>query len=148
MLDTIGATRTFPNMSLVADREQLLRTANRELRCDSGTAPPLCPGDFRGWLCHLRERKPVAFEPLPVCCKSNRPVRRQATGRAWESEDLPVFVRSTWCCAGGIMGTVRVCGPLKRLMELAVERVMPLRRLRAPGVCHGPAPRRFSWTHV
>jgi hypothetical protein len=45
MLDTIGATVIFRHTILVANREQLLRGANRELRCDSGTAPPLCPGD-------------------------------------------------------------------------------------------------------
>jgi prepilin-type N-terminal cleavage/methylation domain-containing protein/prepilin-type processing-associated H-X9-DG protein len=39
------------------------------------------------------------------------------------------------------MGTGRACGPVKRLVELAVEHVMPPRRLAAPEVCHGPAAR-------
>jgi prepilin-type N-terminal cleavage/methylation domain-containing protein/prepilin-type processing-associated H-X9-DG protein len=39
------------------------------------------------------------------------------------------------------MGTGRACGPVKRLVELAVEHVMPPRRFAAPVVCHGPAAR-------
>jgi hypothetical protein len=45
VLDRIATTLTLRHTILVAGREQLLRQANRELRCDSGTAPPLYLGE-------------------------------------------------------------------------------------------------------
>ena len=93
VLDTIGVTRTFRRTSLVADREQLLRPANRELRCDSGTAPPLCPGDSRGWFCHFgRESRLRSRHCLPVA---------QATGRREGKQPAEPGSQKTYQCSRG-----------------------------------------------
>ena len=76
------------------------RQANRELRCDSGTAPPLYLGDFPPT--GMRDRL------FSGHCDRNgetvRFARRHAAGRARESEDLPAFTRSACRLRGRLHG--------------------------------------------
>jgi hypothetical protein len=66
------------------------RQANRELRCDSGTAPPLYLGAFP-----RQEREAGCFQAIATeTVPTVRCARRHAAGRARESEDLPAFTRS------------------------------------------------------
>jgi len=70
-------------------RSRCFIPANREHRCESGTAPPLCSGDSSSRAIGKGSRA-VAFEPLPPTGPARAAeARRRAAAGVRESEDLP-----------------------------------------------------------
>jgi len=94
-------------------RSRCFIPANREHRCESGTAPPLCSGDSSSRAIGKGSRA-VAFEPLPPTGPARAAeARRRAAAGVRESEDLP-GVRSLPDREGGMAGTAaraagRIC---------------------------------------
>jgi hypothetical protein len=89
------------------------RQANRELRCDSGTAPPLYPGDFldTGKTFPERDDRPAVFRPLPpkretravgekACSRLSLGVRRPTSIREERVSAARAVARARPVCAG------------------------------------------------
>jgi hypothetical protein len=92
-VDRVTATATLSARLWWPAERSCSWPANRELRCDSGTAPPLCSGDFRPWETRFgreggRIRAIVVFSRRWWANEA----RRHAAARARESEDLPGVV--------------------------------------------------------